>query len=137
MYSIQMRPLSPTYRCRMCGAASYRRLVHRGLDGAMVYSGLYRCSGCPVTFSDPVAWRDAASGKSATQAEITPVQITPPPVAHPERDSNPSGWGITLPRLGQPLGYGYSEEDLKGIRDAAAPADKSKSKGRRGQRDAG
>ena len=131
MYSIKMRPSSLSYRCRMCGAASYRRLVHRGPDGAMVYSGLYRCSGCSVTFSDPMAWRDAALGESEAQIESPPVQITSPPVERPERDSNPSGWGITLPRLGQPVGYGYSAEDLKGIRDAAASADKSKAKGRR------
>jgi hypothetical protein len=116
----------------MCGAASYRRLVHRGPEGAMVYSGLYRCSGCSVTFSDPLAWRDAASGESTAHVEPAPVQISPPSVVSPGRDTNPSGWGITLPRLGQPLGFGYSEEDLKEIRDAAARANKSKTKGRRG-----
>ena len=42
-----------------------------------------------------------------------------------------------LPRLGQPVGYGYIAEDLKGIREAAASADKSNVKGRRGQRDVG
>ena len=132
MYSLEMRPSSLSYRCRMCGAASYRRLVHRGPDGAMVYSGLYRCSGCSVTFSDPLAWRDAASGESTAHVERAPVQIAPPPVESHRRDLNRSGWGITLPRLGQPLGFGYSAENLKGIRDAAARADKSKAKGRRG-----
>ena len=132
MYSLEMRPSSLSYRCRVCGAASYCRLVHRGPEGAMVYSGLYRCSGCSVTFSDPLAWRDAASGESTVQVGLAPVQIAPPPLESPRRDTNPSGWGITLPRLGQPLGFGYSEEDLRGIRDAAATADKSKAKGRRG-----
>ena len=132
MYSIKILPSSLSYRCRMCSATSYRRLVHRGPDGAMEYSGLYRCSGCSVTFSDPVAWRDAASGESAAQLDIAPVQVMPTPANSSERDSNPSGWGITLPRLGQPLGYGYSAKDLKGIRDAAASANKSKVKGRRG-----
>ena len=57
MYSVDIDPATPPYRCRRCDAASYRRLTHRGLDGAMQYSDLYRCSGCSVTFSDPVAWR--------------------------------------------------------------------------------
>lgn len=48
------------YRCRSCGAASYRRLTHRGPEGAMTYSDLYCCSGCSVTFADPMAWRQAA-----------------------------------------------------------------------------
>ncbi|WP_418320006.1 hypothetical protein [Piscinibacter sakaiensis] len=47
------------YRCRLCGAASYQRLLHRGPDGAMGYSGTYRCSGCAIDFADPIEWRDA------------------------------------------------------------------------------
>lgn len=58
MYSTNMYPVSSPYRCRLCGTASYRRLIHRGPDGAMQYSGLFRCSGCSVTFSDHVASRE-------------------------------------------------------------------------------
>jgi hypothetical protein len=43
--------------CRECGATSYRRLTHRDLNGAMTYSGTYRCSGCSLTFTDPATWR--------------------------------------------------------------------------------
>ena len=57
MYSIQLEPALSPYRCRQCGAASYARLVHRGPDGAMGYADCYRCSGCSLTFSDPVEWR--------------------------------------------------------------------------------
>ena len=53
-----MHTLPPIYRCRACGAASYQKLTHRGPDGVMQYSGLYRCSGCSFTFSDPTTWRE-------------------------------------------------------------------------------
>lgn len=133
MYSLYMRPPSLSYRCRMCGAASYRRLVHRGTEGAMVYSGLYRCSGCSLTFSDPPVWRETpAADESTALTECVPPDSVLPAADVPIRDSNPSGWGITLPRLGQPLGIGYSDEDLKGIHEAVAGANKSKAKGRRG-----
>lgn len=46
------------YRCRMCTSTSYRRLTQRGPDGVMRYSGVYRCSGCSFTFSDPSVWRE-------------------------------------------------------------------------------
>ena len=46
------------YRCRACGATSYRRLTERSPDGAMRYSAMYRCSGCSFTFSEPAAWRE-------------------------------------------------------------------------------
>ena len=58
MYSIIMYTLPPIYRCRACGAVSYQKLTHRGPDGVMRYSGVYRCSGCSITFSDPSAWRE-------------------------------------------------------------------------------
>jgi len=57
MYSIEMESVLNPYRCRQCGAASYARLVHRGPDGAMGYADRYRCSGCPLTFSDRSEWR--------------------------------------------------------------------------------
>lgn len=83
MYSFNMDLATPPYRCRLCDAASYRRLTHRGLDGAMQYSGLYRCSGCSVTFSDPVTWREGADASEpvfnavqrleSTDAEVPPL----------------------------------------------------------------
>jgi len=54
-----MQCTSPIYSCRLCGATSYRRLTHRGPDGAMQYSGAYRCSGCSMTFTDTSEWREA------------------------------------------------------------------------------
>ncbi len=50
-------PLTPN-RCRSCGASSYRRLVHRGADGAMRYSDTYRCSGCSLEFTKISSWRE-------------------------------------------------------------------------------
>lgn len=58
MYSHAMNALPPIYRCRQCGATSYRKLTHRGSDGVMRYSGIYRCSGCSFTFSEPADWRE-------------------------------------------------------------------------------
>lgn len=60
----------PAYRCRLCGATSYRRLVERGANGQLGYSNRYRCSGCTLSFTDPAQWwgavpRDSASHQSA------------------------------------------------------------------------
>ena len=62
MYSDCMtsRTNSPRNACRLCGATNYLRLTHRGGNGAMVYSGFYRCSGCELTFDSPAAWREEA-----------------------------------------------------------------------------
>ena len=108
MYSADMHPVSSPYRCRLCGAASDRRLIHRGADGAMQYSGLYRCSGCSVTFTDPAAWRERLQAETERGA-----------TGH-----------ITLALPEGPLPYGYSEQDVKGIQEAAARANKSKGRRR-------
>lgn len=69
MYSINMHALPPIYRCRTCGATSYRKLTHRGADGVMHYSGLYRCSGCELTFAEPSVWRDRRRRPRANEAD--------------------------------------------------------------------
>ena len=52
VYSGNMLTTTRHAQCRQCGATSYARLTHRAADGAMVYSGQYRCSGCSLIFSD-------------------------------------------------------------------------------------
>jgi hypothetical protein len=47
-----MRPDLLSYRCRTCGAASYRRLVERAPDGGMKYGTRFTCSGCSLVFSE-------------------------------------------------------------------------------------
>lgn len=133
----------PLYRCRLCGAASYRRLTHRGPDGAMTYSGLYRCSGCSVTFADPAAWRESPAIASPThvigqQASAPPTQ----PLAEVPTDATtdaslPHGalmstWGSMPPRLHDPTAFGNGEADYAAIKEAAMRAGKSKHKGLRG-----
>lgn len=78
MYSIEMPSGSTPYRCRMCNAATYLRVVHRGVDGAMTYSGLYRCSGCDLTFRDPADWRIAPEHGDRTHAPVTDGPRAPP-----------------------------------------------------------
>ena len=63
-----MQIAAHAYRCRLCGATSYRRLVQRGQSGAMTYSGLYGCSGCDMTFTNPSTWRAESSPANATAA---------------------------------------------------------------------
>ena len=53
-----MNAAIPSNRCRACGATSYQRLTHRGADGVMQYSGVCRCSGCGLVFSDLSNWRE-------------------------------------------------------------------------------
>jgi DNA-directed RNA polymerase subunit RPC12/RpoP len=86
MYSTAMNTLPPVYRCRECGAASYQKLTHRGPDGAMRYSGLYRCSGCPFTFSDPSEWRERRL-RARRQNGTEPMD------ALPGADAEPSSHG--------------------------------------------
>ena len=93
----------------------------------MHYSGLYRCSGCSVTFSDPESWRrvvdplvllPSAVGKAVSQTLPTaPVSPVPPLFAT---------WGGVPQGPADPNSYGTTETDLKVIREAAARANKSK-----------
>ena len=132
MYSSFMDSVSSPSRCRLCGTATYRRLTHRGSDGAMQYSGLYRCSGCPVTFSDPVAWREGPS----TQGPGTETGASTPAAVEVDEPINPPSsafetWGYSPPLApGEPVPYDWGEADTKVIQDAAARANKSKGRRR-------
>jgi hypothetical protein len=103
----------------------------------MQYSGLYRCSGCSVAFSDPSSWREGASAPNSEappnvgQGEQARTEPAPTRAVTPTGpQSFSTGWPL-LPRLpGEPAGYGHSEEDLKAIREAAARANRSKGRRR-------
>ncbi len=77
------RPSSHQF-CRACGASSYRAVIQRDAQGAMRPSGLYRCSGCSLTFSNPRQWQVggghdfAASpvGESLLQADVGAEEST-------------------------------------------------------------
>lgn len=100
----------------------------------MVYSGLYRCSGCSVTFSDPSAWREASGSDDLTaQTTVYTATRTSSVPAH-ARVPNLSTWGVgaTAPGLGGATPRGRSDEDLRAIREAAARANSSKAKGSHG-----
>jgi hypothetical protein len=43
---------------RMCGAASFRRVIDRDGADALKPTGPFQCSGCSLVFADPKAWRD-------------------------------------------------------------------------------
>ena len=132
MYSIEMLSAAPLYRCRLCGAATYRRLVQRGLSGVMEYANLYRCSGCSVTFSDPSAWREGST-PAAARSDTAPSAPAPrSPYAAPTDGPNLSTWGSASVMPVSPNQYGHNEADLLAIREAAARANKGKRKGLRG-----
>ena len=67
-----MREPTETYRCRQCGATSYGRLTHRDADGAMTYSGTFRCSGCRLTFNSLAEWRKGIQSATATATATGP-----------------------------------------------------------------
>lgn len=127
MYSIAMRPASLSYRCRLCGASSYRKMVHRGPDGAMVYSGLYRCSDCSVTFSDPSSWheapvRDATAdfGDNASPEHVTPAVVSDVKI------TSPSAWGMAAsPRSHEPNRFRDRAQDINAIQETALLANRS------------
>jgi hypothetical protein len=95
----------------------------------MTYSDLYRCSGCSVTFADPVAWREAAAqtAPAATErprgAGIGPSDHTGPV---PELMSS---WGSMPTQTPDASTYGYNEVDTRAIKGAAARANKAKGRG--------
>ena len=42
--------------------------MHRGPDGVMRYSGAYKCSGCPLEFTELASWRERGPENASTEA---------------------------------------------------------------------
>lgn len=85
----------------------------------MQFSELYRCSGCSVGFSDPVAWREG----TAVPAD--------PPSGAARQDHDYSTNHMARPYMpGEVVGYGRSEEDLRAISEAVERANRSKGRRR-------
>jgi len=99
----------------------------------MVYSGLFRCSGCSVTFSDPSAWREAPAPEEVMAPTVDSLTTVVTRSAPPARVPNLSTWGVggTVHPAGGTVVHGQGDDDIKQIHDAAARANRSKSKGRR------
>lgn len=96
----------------------------------MQYSGLYRCSGCSVTFSDPVAWREGPAEPAATAAEV--AEAPTKRSGSPEAVHNThlfATWGQVRTGVLDPTAFGYNEDDYRAIKEAADRA--TRSKGRR------
>ena len=93
----------------------------------MQYSGLYRCSGCSVAFSDPLAWQEGAD-----EAQVASVIAeTEASYAASDAGHNFANCHLPLPPMpGEPIGYGHSDADLKEIREAAERANRSKGRRR-------
>jgi len=95
----------------------------------MQYSDLYRCSGCSVTFSDPLAWREGSPEQATSDVAVPEVQTTPSAsTSFVPRTHSMSTWG-QMPGVVDPTAYGYNEEDRRAIKEAADRA--TRSKGRR------
>jgi len=92
----------------------------------MVYSGLYRCSGCSVAFSDPAAWRNGADAPTVDAATSSQAAMVPP--SHQPSSGGYSTWGTMAPRAGDPNSFGYRPEDIKAIQDAADWANKNRTR---------
>ncbi len=87
----------------------------------MQYSGLYRCSGCSVTFSDPVAWREGATERQEPSTDVTTsAQLEAGQPSSDQTMLRPSGhsfatWGLAMQLpTGEPLPYGYGEGGHQG-----------------------
>jgi DNA-directed RNA polymerase subunit RPC12/RpoP len=68
------------YKCSQCGATSYQPVIGRDATGALMPTGVLRCTGCRVTFTDPKDWW----GHNGS-AQQTPD--TNSPQAHPATSS--------------------------------------------------
>jgi DNA-directed RNA polymerase subunit RPC12/RpoP len=51
-----MPSYSTIYKCRRCGTTSYQPVIARDATGALTPNGMYRCTGCRVTFTDLREW---------------------------------------------------------------------------------
>ncbi len=95
----------------------------------MTYSDLYRCSGCSVTFADPVAWRQAAAPPAPDVVVRRPgAGIGPSDHAGPVPELM-STWGSKPTDTPDASTYGYNEADTKAIKEAAARANRAKGRG--------
>lgn len=57
------------YKCSQCGATSYQPVIGRDATGALMPTGVFRCTGCRVTFTDARDWwghRGAATPAAST-----------------------------------------------------------------------
>jgi hypothetical protein len=100
----------------------------------MRYSGLYRCSGCSVTFSDPVAWRQASQVGSAAEGPEEPNRASAAADDNAVLRPRPPVSSVHFSGIertpGDPLAYGNNPEDLKAILEAATAANRSKGRRR-------
>ncbi len=84
LYKHPAMPTTPTSRCRMCGATSYRPVIARDAAGAMTRTGLYRCSGCSVVFADPKAWREGENEDVPPPADLPKLHTSTAAATIPE-----------------------------------------------------
>jgi DNA-directed RNA polymerase subunit RPC12/RpoP len=67
------------YKCSQCGATSYQPVIGRDASGALMPTGVYRCTGCRVTFTDAKDWWGHPGAASSSNAVP----------AHPHVDTSP------------------------------------------------
>ncbi|WP_394789712.1 hypothetical protein [Rhodoferax sp.] len=61
------------YKCSRCGATSYQPVIARDASGALMPTGVFRCTGCRVTFTDARDWWGHPGASSTpSAAEATP-----------------------------------------------------------------
>ncbi|SDP55483.1 hypothetical protein SAMN05216303_10595 [Rhodoferax sp. OV413] len=56
------------YKCGRCGATSYQPVIGRDATGALMPTGVYRCTGCRVTFTDARDWWGHPGASTAAPA---------------------------------------------------------------------
>lgn len=51
-----MTQFKTIYKCGRCGATNYQPVIGRDASGALKPTGVYRCTGCKMTFTELRAW---------------------------------------------------------------------------------
>jgi DNA-directed RNA polymerase subunit RPC12/RpoP len=51
-----MSPSKAIYKCHICAAVSYQRVVRRDNNGVLQPTGQYRCTGCRNVFESLQSW---------------------------------------------------------------------------------
>lgn len=51
-----MSPIQPIYKCHVCDAVSYQRVIKRAENGVLQPTGQYRCTGCRNIFESVRDW---------------------------------------------------------------------------------
>jgi len=68
-YSMAQEPPSDSFRCRICAATTYERVVVMRESGQPYLTKFFACMGCSVMFGDPLRFSEPVPGAKARRVD--------------------------------------------------------------------